>query len=358
MAIFKPNIQRKMNAIFKITTFIFFTLINTAINAQSSAEEVIYLKNGSVIRGIIVEQVPNQSLKIQTKDKNIFVFNFEEIEKISKDLLPESNITEQNKNSYDKSIELFNQSNQRAFILLNCGYALSMGAQNISYYSFYNETVGSSSYSSEQVNVSLAKGLSLGGALGYMFNDHFGAELCISYLNGSKSTATAKDLLTNRTIDKSLSANMFRINPTIIISSGKSRFSPYAKFALVIGSGSVIYEIDNNKAGDVYNTKLKLNGGIAFGLNSGIGANFKIGPNTSLFSEIDMYNMSYSPKKGEYIEATHNGVDITSSQYEIKFVDSYNINSNSPTDSAPKKELKQKLPFGSVGASLGLKINF
>ena len=89
MAIFKPNIQRKMNAIFKITTFIFFTLINTAINAQSSAEEVIYLKNGSVIRGIIVEQVPNQSLKIQTKDKNIFVFNFEEIEKISKRLVAE-----------------------------------------------------------------------------------------------------------------------------------------------------------------------------------------------------------------------------------------------------------------------------
>lgn len=50
-----------------------------------SLQDVVYLKNGSIIRGIIVEQVPNQSLKIQTKDKNIFVFNFTEIEKIAKE---------------------------------------------------------------------------------------------------------------------------------------------------------------------------------------------------------------------------------------------------------------------------------
>lgn len=50
-----------------------------------SLQDVVYLKNGSIIRGIIVEQVPNQSLKIQTKDKNIFVFNFTEIEKITKE---------------------------------------------------------------------------------------------------------------------------------------------------------------------------------------------------------------------------------------------------------------------------------
>lgn len=50
-----------------------------------SLQDVVYPKNGSIIRGIIVEQVPNQSLKIQTKDKNIFVFNFTEIEKITKE---------------------------------------------------------------------------------------------------------------------------------------------------------------------------------------------------------------------------------------------------------------------------------
>lgn len=35
--------------------------------------DVVYLKNGSIIRGMIIEQIPNVSLKIQTKDGSIFV---------------------------------------------------------------------------------------------------------------------------------------------------------------------------------------------------------------------------------------------------------------------------------------------
>ena len=38
--------------------------------------------------GIIIEQVPNQSIKIQTKDRNVFVFKYDEIEKMTKENLP------------------------------------------------------------------------------------------------------------------------------------------------------------------------------------------------------------------------------------------------------------------------------
>lgn len=47
--------------------------------------DVVYLKNGSVIRGLIVEQVINVSLKIQTKDGSIFFYKMDEIEKITKE---------------------------------------------------------------------------------------------------------------------------------------------------------------------------------------------------------------------------------------------------------------------------------
>lgn len=68
----------------------------SACVASASAEElqeVVYLKNGSVIRGTIIEQVPNQSLKIKTTDGNIFVFKIEEVEKITKEPVyqPKSN---------------------------------------------------------------------------------------------------------------------------------------------------------------------------------------------------------------------------------------------------------------------------
>ena len=55
---------------------------------QANMEDVVYLKNGSIIRGIIIEQIPNQSLKIQTADRNVFVFKIEEVEKMTKENIP------------------------------------------------------------------------------------------------------------------------------------------------------------------------------------------------------------------------------------------------------------------------------
>jgi len=54
--------------------------------SQDKMEDVVYLKNGSIIRGTIIEQVPNQSIKLKTNDRNVFVFKFEEIEKIAKEV--------------------------------------------------------------------------------------------------------------------------------------------------------------------------------------------------------------------------------------------------------------------------------
>lgn len=47
--------------------------------------EVVYLKNGGQVRGVIIEQVPNETLKIQTADGSIFVYKMSEVEKITKE---------------------------------------------------------------------------------------------------------------------------------------------------------------------------------------------------------------------------------------------------------------------------------
>lgn len=52
--------------------------------AQSMIEAV-YLKNGEVVKGDIIEQVPGQSLKIMTKDGDVFVFYMDEVELITKE---------------------------------------------------------------------------------------------------------------------------------------------------------------------------------------------------------------------------------------------------------------------------------
>lgn len=48
-------------------------------------QDVVYLKNGSVVRGIIFEQVPLEKLKIRTADGSIFVFQMSEIERITRE---------------------------------------------------------------------------------------------------------------------------------------------------------------------------------------------------------------------------------------------------------------------------------
>ena len=53
-------------------------------NQYGQYQDVVYLKNGSMIRGVIIEQVPNRSVKMETADGNIFVFQMDEIETISK----------------------------------------------------------------------------------------------------------------------------------------------------------------------------------------------------------------------------------------------------------------------------------
>ncbi|MEI6434822.1 MAG: porin family protein [Bacteroidota bacterium] len=74
--------KNKFYAFVIILAFVFFPVI---LIGQGNNTDVVYLKNGSIIRGMIIEQVPNQSIKIQTQDNNVFVYKIEEVEKITKE---------------------------------------------------------------------------------------------------------------------------------------------------------------------------------------------------------------------------------------------------------------------------------
>ena len=63
------------------------TLLNANANTNEDTEDVIYLKNGNIIRGTLVEQIPNKSYKIETSDGSIFVYEVEEILEITKEVI-------------------------------------------------------------------------------------------------------------------------------------------------------------------------------------------------------------------------------------------------------------------------------
>ena len=70
----------------KLLFIIFFSIIAvTSTFSQQRMQDVVYLKDGTIIRGTIIEQVPDVSIKIQTKDKSVFVYKMEDILKITKE---------------------------------------------------------------------------------------------------------------------------------------------------------------------------------------------------------------------------------------------------------------------------------
>ena len=58
--------------------------VSTQIFGQQ-LEDVIYLKNGSIIRGIVIEHVPDTHISIQTREGNLFVYEIGQIDRIMKE---------------------------------------------------------------------------------------------------------------------------------------------------------------------------------------------------------------------------------------------------------------------------------
>ena len=54
--------------------------------AAQQYQDVVYLKNGSVVRGIILEQIPGKTIKIATDNGSHFIFTLAEVEKMTKEL--------------------------------------------------------------------------------------------------------------------------------------------------------------------------------------------------------------------------------------------------------------------------------
>lgn len=75
----------------KYVALFLFLLISTVTFGQNNYLDVVYLKNGTVICGVIIEQVPYEYIKIKTKDGNIPVYQMNEIEKLTREPFGDKN---------------------------------------------------------------------------------------------------------------------------------------------------------------------------------------------------------------------------------------------------------------------------
>ena len=64
---------------------LFLLLAVPVAGMAQQVRKAIYLKDGSIIKGVIIEQVPGKSLKIQRMDGSILAYDMSEVEKIDKE---------------------------------------------------------------------------------------------------------------------------------------------------------------------------------------------------------------------------------------------------------------------------------
>ena len=58
------------------------TILTASTFSQEETQDIIYLENGSVVKGIIMELVPNVSVKIKLQDGIVYIYPMDEVRKI------------------------------------------------------------------------------------------------------------------------------------------------------------------------------------------------------------------------------------------------------------------------------------
>ena len=84
----------------KVKFLLCFIFSSAYIFAQNQAEDIVYLKNGSIIKGKVLEMVIGGDIKIETPDGSLFIYKTEDVLKTERKNKPEEKT--KNNQSYVK----------------------------------------------------------------------------------------------------------------------------------------------------------------------------------------------------------------------------------------------------------------
>ena len=177
----------------KIILFVIPLLLLLICNysfGQNNLEDVVYLKNGEIVRGKIIQNVPDQSLRIQTKDRKVVVIKHDEIEKMTRE-----NILEDHSSNISKTSKF----KKKGFINLT----------------EVNYNIGTGEVKSEHSNINNDR-RSFGFRIvnGYQFNENLSLGLGIG-IEGLED-----ETLLPITIDFRVSASDGKVSPVFILNGG------------------------------------------------------------------------------------------------------------------------------------------
>ncbi|WP_291859227.1 outer membrane beta-barrel protein [Marinilabilia sp.] len=203
-------------------TILFLTIALTVFS-QANYRDVVHLKNGSVIKGMIIEQVPNKQIKIETADGSVFVYEMSDIEKMAKEK------TEEVPSSWKTENKGFSSPTAKGQIMLG-------GSSDLSFSSISPD--GGDSQTEFKIRPTI----------GTFVADNFGIGIMLNY----------EDYENN---------SLFLLGPVIRYYFGTSKIKPYLQGEYVFGN----QKYDNGYEDEKYDVNgFALGGGSAFFLNQHI----------------------------------------------------------------------------------------
>ncbi len=234
---------------------------------------------------------------------------------------------------------------QGFYVAVNGAYGLGAGTQLI------NENVISTGTTStyEGVFGSLGEGAKFGVSGGYMFTNHFAAELGVSYWLGKKMESTYTGPTSVASED--ISGAGFLAVPSLVFLSNLKPVNPYGKFGLIVGFLKSKQEASGRDAGEITEYTVEETGGLAIGFAGALGVIVPTGGAVDFFAEVGLHSLTYSPSKAELTKYTINGQSVLSNvahpSYDFK--DSY-------TSTTQNVSMAVRRPFSSIGFSAGVRI--
>jgi hypothetical protein len=253
---------------------------------------------------------------------------------------------------------------QNLYLRAGAGVAMSTSAFYIADY-----TNTTNSYTATMKKQGFGTGLPFVLAAGYNLNEHFSLELGVDYFYGFTIKQKAENTFSSfNSYETKMRGKMLSIVPAFVVHLPLDKFKPYARLGVKLGVvNSVVskkHEVNTSSgkstAATDIQSKSKEYGGIALGVQAAVGTDFPLSDRLSLFGEIQVDGISYSPTHGKYTEYIVNGVDKlndrTVRENTWDYVKEVSYPSNIPDDQ-PDQFGKINQPFGNVGLVLGVKIN-
>ncbi len=252
---------------------------------------------------------------------------------------------------------------QKPYLTIGGSYHLGNGEMNLG----ENYTSSNGIGSVQRVKGSYGEGYHIGGSLGYNINKNIAIEATVNLIDGRSfetsfysSHSNGLGIIISNKYELESRTEYVQIIPSLMLHFGWSKFDPFAKVGLILGTGTIFYSFREQDTYKDIESYYELSKGLGLGYKTSIGTFYHFNDWFSLFGEFSVLNNTFSPNRGKLTSYKENGIEMIDgmsvNEREVEYQEEYDFNYNDNHDeNVASKEIKQALPLGSAGLQIGVR---